>query len=137
MHAGLHFVQRLRGATQHEIVSMDDAPYAQAHVKEAAGAGAALGEAQRNELLGQKRLPASRRVAGAVEASYELGAIALRRQFRGQLRVHHPVSEGMQVRFARIQDTSILVSRAPEAASDSSSRNASSGGVAAKKSSVL
>ncbi len=47
---------------------MDDAAYAQAPMVEAAWARAALGEAERDELLVQKRLPTRGRVAGAIQA---------------------------------------------------------------------
>ena len=66
MHARFHFIKGARATCQDEIVAVDDAPHAQRGVEEAAGRGPASCKAKGHQLLGQKRLPAIRRVARAV-----------------------------------------------------------------------
>ena len=82
---------------------MDDTAHVQEPMVEAAGAGAALGEAQRHKLLVQESLPMLWGLAGALEAAHEPGAPAGLVDFRRQLHEHSAVGERVEMRLARVK----------------------------------
>ena len=111
MHAGLHFVQRGRGAGAHEVVAMHNASNAKLLVEVAARRRTAPREAQSNELLGEEGFPPLGRVAGAVKTAHKTGAIALRSELRRQLRKHGSLCVCVQMSFARVKDLDLDVLR--------------------------
>ena len=82
MHARFHCVQRGGAAAQYEVVAVHYAPHLELRVVVAARGSAAFCKAYRDQLLGEKCLPALRRIARAVEASHEPSAVARRCVFR-------------------------------------------------------